>query len=362
MAEYANRALMQNLGDLRSSDFEGAAMPYVPSLERVNSVAPEINQKVRDAQQALAAVALAISGANETIDMPVQIPGIPSEILEYLDRLERNSAPKEKTDYVIEAERRAGRVIDQFDAIDDGTPRRLIQREYREHRSGQAGYNREERTVKQSVLRKVGDVYDFETTTWESSDWRALTNTKSSTDHVYFSRNSNGEFSSAVRARVGTDNAIVSPLLTESSVLIPASVSSESYDLERFMSAYIVQQKAAPIIDLLAELPVNRGARVNRGHLSRDTRYYPVSEYSFGEGDERVEVLVHEELRSKSQVPTFLGFYRGGRHEPEAWVNCSEWNMGVAKDYQRSPKGDTSIIESVHAELYELVVKQRAEA
>lgn len=352
-----NHEFMTSFGSIKAEEFQGVASPFVPDIDRLESTAPNLNQKVQRAKRALAEVAIAVGEVgnktlkdDQSFDEQARSSSTYSEIMKYLDTLDKISVTETISPYEVEYNERAAVVLDWFDAIDDGEALRLVQRDYQT--TGADGL-RERIKVRHSVLRKVGSVYDFSEFEWSRDNSLNNAHTRSGSRHYYFQRTDDGGVGQIVSARSGDEKHLTSPLFNQYTPLLPVDNVWMVSRLEEFKDKYAVQQRMKTTLSLLEALP-----RKTKMPLlfSDDIRRWPKTQYSFQVDNRSIGVIAYAD-RGDKVVPTSIGFNEG-RSYSSFWVDCDTWTMHMPNHYEgREYTVNTSLIDEVNTLLREELLK-----
>lgn len=359
-SEYIYQPLMGKMGSLRPSDFGDSAPVFVADAETIESTAPKLNQKVQEARLALAEVAIAMghvtkerlekNGAFQQ-NTSMSIPGIDSGVLSDLDGLDRKSSDEsilyEREKYL----QKALDVLDWFDAIDDGTPLRLIQREQSGERVP-AGI-KEQFIVTHSYLRKVGDVYELSRSQWKSNEFRANAKTQSSTENLYFQRTEDDDVSRVVTIGSKDYDHLSSPLFNSDSIVLPSNIFQAARSLESFQKYYSMQQRIAPTLSLLEALPVKRA---HQGVLSEDRRRQLYSERTVRLEDGRLIDVAMYGAHQKDITPTAISL-KDRKTFQAVTLDYDKQDIYVYNAHRKEDLIGSSLVDEVNAQLREEVLQ-----
>lgn len=358
-SEYIYRPLMGKMGSLRPSDFGDSAPVFIADTETVESTAPKLNQKVQEARLALAEVAIAMgyvtrerlekNGAFQP-NTPMSIPGIDSGVLSDLDGLDRKSSDESISYQREKYLQKTLDVLDWFDAINDGTPLWLIQREQNgEHVP--AGI-KEQLVVTHSYLRKVGDMYELSRSQWKTNEFRANVKTQSSTDTLYFQRTEEGGVSRVVTIGSKDYEHLSSPVFNEDSVVLPSNVFQAARSLESFQKHYSMQQRIAPTLSLLEALPVKRA---HQGVLSEDRHRQLYSERTVRLGGGRLIDIAMYGANRADITPAAISL-KDRKTFQSVTLDYDKQNITVYNPRNEENVIGTSLIDEVNARLREEVL------
>lgn len=359
-SEYIYQPLMDQLGSMRPADFDDSVPAHTVGVEAIDATGPRINDRVQEARLALAELAIVMGyvsrerveqGTTFQPNTPMAIPGIDNGILQQLDGLDRQSSLEVASPENEAYQNRASDVLEWFDAINDGTPLRLMQRDHSAENLP-AG-SREQTTVTHSLMRKVGEVYEIAESSWKVNEFRAIAKIHSSHNRIHFKRTAQGGVSQAIITTTNDYENLTSPLVVGESTALPTNTYNVVRRLEQFKKHYSVQQKIATTLSLLEALPPKP---MKHGLLSYDRRRQVLSRRKVATDDQIFEVTSYG-VRGKAITPTAISL-ADAKTNSYVFLDYDKQDIQVENSLRAKERiSATEVIEQVNSALREEVLK-----